>query len=64
MVYDRCVFPVNATLEAEYNLDQLSYISLPIHTSANAAKARRRVDFDGYNPNIILIIQVSKLWYP
>jgi hypothetical protein len=29
-----CVFAVNATLEAESDLYQLSYLSLPIHTSA------------------------------
>jgi hypothetical protein len=47
MVHDRC-FPVNATLEAESNLYQLNYLSLPIHTSANAAHARGRVDLAGY----------------
>jgi hypothetical protein len=34
-------FPVNATRE-------LSYLSLPIHTSANGAQAGGRVDFDCY----------------
>jgi hypothetical protein len=42
-------FPVNATLETEPNLYQLSYLSLPIHTSANAAQAGGRVDMDGYS---------------
>jgi hypothetical protein len=40
--------PVNATLEAESDLYQLSYPSLPIHTSANAAQAGGQVDRDGY----------------
>jgi hypothetical protein len=47
MVHDRCL-PVNATLETEPKLCQLICLSLPIHTSANAAQAGGRVDLDGY----------------
>jgi hypothetical protein len=42
-------FSVNATLETESNLYQLSYLSLPIHTSVNAAQAGGRVHLDAYN---------------
>jgi hypothetical protein len=48
MVYGRCVFPFNAAPETESNLYQLSCLSLPIHTSANATQAGGRVDLDGY----------------
>jgi hypothetical protein len=41
-------FPVNATLEAESDLYQLSYLSLPIHISAKAIQAGGPVDLDGY----------------
>jgi hypothetical protein len=41
-------FSVNAALETESNLYQLSYLYLPIHTSANSAQAEGRVDLAGY----------------
>jgi hypothetical protein len=41
-------FPVNVTLETESNLYQLSYLFLPIHTSAVTAQAGVRVDLNGY----------------
>jgi hypothetical protein len=44
-------FPVNAALEAESNLYQLSYLSLPIRTSANGAQAGGWVYLYGYTKN-------------
>jgi hypothetical protein len=46
VVHDRCGSPF--ILETESNLYQLSYLSLPIHTSAKAARARGRVHLVGY----------------
>jgi hypothetical protein len=48
MVYDQCFPPVNATLEARTDLYHLSYLSLPIHTSANTSQSGRWVDSEGY----------------
>jgi hypothetical protein len=42
-------FPVNVTLESESDLQKLSCLSLPIHTSANAASVGDRVDLDDYS---------------
>jgi hypothetical protein len=44
-------FPVNVTRETQPNLYQLSFLSLPIHTSANAAQAGGWVHLDGYHVN-------------
>jgi hypothetical protein len=48
MVHDRCVSPLMRPLR-QSNLYQLSYLSLPIHTSANAAQAGGWVVLAGYN---------------
>jgi hypothetical protein len=56
-------FPVNATLKSESDLYQLSYLSLPIHTSANAAQAGGRVELTGYSVTVIRYVIVKTSQY-
>jgi hypothetical protein len=48
MVHDRCIAPLMRLLKQSQALYQLSYLSLPVRTSASAAQVGGWVYLDGY----------------